>query len=133
MSCLKQEDVLKAKCSRALNHQRKRAKKNRVTLKYNAHDLVELALASQTCYYCKAPLSFGFTFDHRMPVSRTVRSHELTNLCCCCLECNLMKGCLDEEEFRRLRWVLQSCHPAAQVDVRRRLIAGGRRYEGESS
>jgi hypothetical protein len=78
------------------------------------------------------PLSFGFEFDHVLPIARTAQAHRLENIVCACATCNQMKGQLDGDEFLRLLRLLDGMDPRAAADVRRRLLAGGRRYRNRT-
>jgi 5-methylcytosine-specific restriction endonuclease McrA len=90
---------------------------------------VALVRASPLCFYCKTPVPFDWQLDHRTPTARTPRAHALANLCVACSGCNSAKGQMDAEEFARLLQLVAGFHPAAAVDVLRRLRAGGRRYQ----
>lgn len=59
------------------------------------------------CAYCGTPLdAMSFRVDHIVPVSRGGILF-LTNLACCCDECNRAKGELTAEEFAALKLVLK--------------------------
>lgn len=121
--------VLRRKARTAFQHHREWAARDHVTLKYGAADLLKLAKEAQQCHYCKMPLSFGFEYDHVIPIARTPQAHRLANIVCCCADCNRMKGGgMDGEEFVRLLRLLENMDPRSAADVRRRLIAGGKRY-----
>lgn len=120
--------VLRRKARTAFGHHREWAARDHVALKYDAGDLLKLAKEAQQCHYCKMPLSFGFEYDHVIPIARTPQAHGLANIVCCCSSCNAMKGQMDGEEFARLLRLLLDMDPRSAADVRRRLIAGGRRY-----
>ncbi len=120
--------VLRRKCRTAFHHQSEAAGKDHLTLAYSASDLFELAKASPQCFYCRVPLSFGFEFDHFTPVARTSQAHRLGNIVCACSSCNAIKGQMDGEEFTRFLQFLDGMDPRSAADIRRRLIAGGKRY-----
>lgn len=122
-----QVDALKARARRLLADHRTCAKKDGATLDYTLTDLRELLASSPTCAYCKLPLSFAVSLDHRQPLSRGGR-HSLDNLTVCCERCNRLKGMLTAEEFRLLRDAVTQLHPVAAADVERRLLAGAARY-----
>ncbi|MHB1422799.1 MAG: HNH endonuclease [Gemmataceae bacterium] len=86
-----------------------------------------LLASNPLCAYCRAPLSFAASLDHRQPLARGGR-HQLANLAVCCSRCNSLKGQLAESEFRELLGLLSRTHPAARTDIERRLLAGGKRY-----
>jgi 5-methylcytosine-specific restriction endonuclease McrA len=125
---LSADAALQRRCRQALSSHRKRAEADHVKLAYGLAELLAVARATTQCVYCHAPLSFGFHFDHRAPVARTTQAHRIENLVCCCADCNMLKGQMDGEEFRRLLSLLAGFHPQAATDVRRRMIAGGARY-----
>lgn len=65
------------------------------------------------CFYCGCPLvepparggpcpPRAATLDHRVPVSRG-GTDDPNNICVSCYQCNVLKGCSTEEEFRVLR------------------------------
>jgi 5-methylcytosine-specific restriction endonuclease McrA len=120
--------LLQRKCRTAFHHQREAAEKDHLTLDYAAVDLIELAKASLCCHYCHTPLSFGFEFDHLIPIARTPQAHRLGNIVCACTSCNAIKGQVDGEEFTRFLRLLDGMDPRSAADMRRRLIAGGKRY-----
>ena len=121
--------VLRRKCRMAFQHQSEAAAKEHLRLPYTASDLFELAKASPQCRYCLAVLSFGFEFDHFTPIARTPQAHRLDNICCACPDCNRLKGGgMDGEEFTRFLRVLDGMDPRSAADIRRRLIAGSKRY-----
>jgi len=120
--------VLRRKCRTAFQHQREAAAKDHLRLAYTASDLFELAKASPQCFYCRAPLCFGFEFDHVLPIARTPQAHRLGNVVCACTSCNALKGQMDAEEFTRFLRLLDGMDPRSAADIRRRLIAGGKRY-----
>jgi 5-methylcytosine-specific restriction endonuclease McrA len=120
--------VLRRKCRTAYQHHRQLAEKEHLTLDYAAVDLVKLATASPQCFYCHAPLCFGFEFDHVLPIGRTPQAHRLGNVVCACTSCNAIKGQMDGEEFTRFLRLLDGMAPRSAADIRRRLIAGGKRY-----
>lgn len=58
-----------------------------------------------TCDYCKIPIGKAYHLDHKNPIIRGGKSVKI-NLCVACPECNLHKGTLTADEFRkRLRVV----------------------------
>lgn len=120
--------ILRRKCRVAYQHHRQLALKDHCSLDYAAADLVALAKRCRQCFYCRMPLSFGFEFDHVIPIARSVQAHRKANIVCCCSSCNALKGQLDGEEFVRLLRLLEDMDPRSAADVRRRLIAGGKRY-----
>lgn len=120
--------VLRRKCRTAFQHHRELAAKDFITLSYAAIDLIKLAKASLQCFYCRAPLSFGFEFDHVVPIARIPQAHRLGNIVCACTSCNAMKGQMDGDEFTRFLRLLDGMDPRSASDVRRRLTAGGKRY-----
>lgn len=122
------EAALRRKCRQSFAAHRKIAARDFVKLDYGPADLIDLARASPTCFYCRSPLSFGFQFDHRTPIARTPQAHKLANLAVSCSGCNLAKGQMDAEEFARLLQLLGGFHPSASADALARLRAGGSRY-----
>jgi hypothetical protein len=127
---LSADRVLQQRCRTALAHHRALAAKDFAKLNYGLAELVELARRSETCAYCTCPLSYGFHFDHIVPVARTAKAHCLSNLCCCCPSCNALKGQMDAKEFRQLLAFLAGLDPRSAADLRRRILAGCRVYEG---
>lgn len=122
-------DALQARARRLLSDQRTRAKKDGAALAYGLLDLRRLLEANPLCAYCRMPLSFAVSLDHRQPLARGGK-HALDNLAVCCERCNRLKGMLTEAEYRELLMLLASFHPTARADVERRMLAGGRRYAG---
>ena len=107
--------------------QRRRAALVGQTLAYSVEDLMELARQAKLCCYCRAPLAFDLSFDHKTALARNGR-HALDNLALCCRRCQMLKGRLNSDEFTALLSFLSQLHPAARQDVECRLLAGGRRY-----
>lgn len=52
-----------------------------------------------TCEYCKKPID-KYHLEHMQPISKGGKS-EFINLCISCPECNLSKGVLTADEFRK--------------------------------
>lgn len=126
---LTQDALILRKCRSALAYHRKLAKKAGVVLDYDLGDLVELAKGCQQCVYCKTPLSFGFEFDHAVPISWGVKSvYRFDNIKVCCAECNRLKGQIWFDDFMVLLGFLRSFHSLSATDIRRRLVAGGTRH-----
>ena len=126
---LKQDDAMLARARRLLSDQRTRGRKDGVVLGYTLADVRQLLAEHPLCTYCRSPLSFAASLDHRTPISRRGR-HALDNLAVCCCRCNAMKGMLTEAEFREVLMLLAHLHPIARQDLERRLLAGGKRYAG---
>lgn len=124
---LTQAETLRRRCQAALTRHKKRAALVGVGLDYGLEDLVRAAQVQVRCAYCRLPLDFSFEWDHLVPTSRG-GPHSLANLCCCCPECNQIKGSLTAAEFRQLLAFLAKLHPVAQHDILRRLRYGGRGY-----
>lgn len=124
-----QADLLKRRCRSALSKHRQRAKAIGVLkLPYGLEDLMRLAEAGRTCFWCKTPLGWmTLVFDHVQPTARG-GAFTIANTCCCCQRCNALKGMLTAEEFALLRELLAKLHPTAAADLARRLVAGGTRY-----
>lgn len=122
-----QADALLARVRRLLSDHRTRATRDGVALDYTLADVRRLLESSPLCEYCRQPVSFAASLDHRTPIARGGK-HALDNLAVCCSRCNGIKGMLTESEFRELLTLLALFHPAARADVERRLQAGGRRY-----
>lgn len=53
-----------------------------------------------TCEYCKIPVGDKYHLEHKTPISRGGRSKRV-NLCIACPQCNLSKGTLTADEFRK--------------------------------
>ncbi|MHB1422135.1 MAG: HNH endonuclease [Gemmataceae bacterium] len=122
-----QADALLIRSRRLLADHRARAKKAGAILDYGLAQVRQLLIDNPLCAYCRAPLSFAASLDHRQPIARGGR-HALDNLAVCCARCNAIKGQLAEDEFRDLLILLSRTHPAARTDIERRLLAGGKRY-----
>jgi 5-methylcytosine-specific restriction endonuclease McrA len=84
------------------------------------------------CEYCRLPVAWDVSLDHRQPINRGGR-HQLANLAVCCSRCNAIKGQLAEAEFRQQLTLLASLHPTAAADLERRLLSGGKRYRPNRS
>jgi 5-methylcytosine-specific restriction endonuclease McrA len=122
-------DPLLARARRLLHDHRTRAKKLGASLDYNLDDVRQLLEASPLCSYCRLPLSFAASLDHRQPLARGGR-HRLDNLAVCCTRCNSVKGQLSEAEFQGLLALVTHWHPTGRQDLERRLLAGAKRYAG---
>jgi 5-methylcytosine-specific restriction endonuclease McrA len=122
-----QADAMLTRARRLLSDHRTRAKKDGAALDYGLDDLRRLLAEHPLCDYCRLPLSFAASLDHRQPIGRGGR-HAFGNLAVCCTRCNRMKGQLTEGEFRELLTLLALLHPVACQDLKRRLLAGGQRY-----
>lgn len=86
-----------------------------------ARDLIAHPLI---CLYCWEPIYWKqLSIDHRIPRSRGGTSKE-ENLVWVHLDCNLIKGSLRPEEFKRL-WDFLSDNPELKKDLLTRLKAGG--------
>ena len=79
------------------------------------------------CEYCRAPLSFVASLDHRTPCAQGGR-HQLANLAVVCLACQERKGLLLEEEYRQLLALVATWRPRSGSDLLARLRAGAVRY-----
>jgi 5-methylcytosine-specific restriction endonuclease McrA len=112
---------------RLLPDHRTRAKRGGAALDYGLVDERQLLADNPLCEYCRMPLSFAASLDHRTPIARGGR-RSLDNLAVCCSRCNSLKGMFTESEFRELLMLLALLHPAARADLERRLVAGGTRY-----
>lgn len=60
-------------------------------------------LFGMVCNYCGTSLTGRFTIDHIVPLT-SGGTHEVENLMLCCTSCNVKKGRLSLEEFRRKDW-----------------------------
>jgi 5-methylcytosine-specific restriction endonuclease McrA len=127
MKPLTQQDALVARARRLLHDHRTRAKKDGAALDYGLVEVRQLLAEHPVCEYCRAPLSYAASLDHRTPTGRGGR-HILANLAVCCTRCNSIKGQLTEAEFRDVLTLLARMHPAGRQDVERRLLSGGKRY-----
>jgi 5-methylcytosine-specific restriction endonuclease McrA len=125
-----QQDALLARARRLLSDHRARARKDGATLDYGLPQLMELLAGNPTCAYCRAPVAWDASIDHRTPTGRGGK-HALENLAVVCKRCNLLKGCLTEPEFREVLTLLALLHPTARADVERRLTSGGQVYAGK--
>jgi 5-methylcytosine-specific restriction endonuclease McrA len=125
---LSSDAMIRRRCGVALRHHRAAAAKDFQTLDYDLGELLALARQAQVCAYCSRPLGNDATFDHVVPVGRTARAHRLANIVLCCPDCNMAKGSMDGDEYRRLLALLAGFDPRAAADVRRRLLSGGKRY-----
>jgi 5-methylcytosine-specific restriction endonuclease McrA len=124
---IRQADALLARARRLLSDHRTRAKRDGAALDYGLTDVRQLLESSPCCNYCRLPVAWDVSLDHRTPTARGGR-HALDNLAVCCERCNGLKGQLTEGEFHELLTSLALLHPAARADLERRLLAGGRRY-----
>lgn len=124
---LMQADALLVRCRRLLAGHRARAKENGCTLDYGLTEIRQLLIGNPLCEYCRLPVCFSVSLDHRTPIARGGK-HRLENLAVCCSRCNAMKGLLTQAEFSELRAALLSLEPKARADIERRLIAGGECY-----
>lgn len=110
------------------NH-RSRAKKTGDWLNYlkeDLHGVVEKALQRKQCPYCARSLTAeNFGADHRLPLSRGGK-WTLENLVICCKECNLVKGALDEVEYRELLQLVGTWVPEVKVNLFARIKGGSR-------
>lgn len=122
-----QADAALARARRLLSDHRTRAKRDGAALDYGLSEIRQLLAEHPLCDYCRMPLSFAASLDHRTPTARSGR-HALDNLAVCCERCNRLKGMLTDPEFRELLTLLALLHPAARADLERRLLAGGKRY-----
>jgi 5-methylcytosine-specific restriction endonuclease McrA len=127
MKPLTQAALLRRRCQRILAEQKRRAARDGVTLDYDLDHLILVASLSKLCHYCNLPMSLAFSFDHKTPIARGGK-HSAGNLALCCQPCNQRKGRLSCEEYRQLLALVACWSPAAQEDIRRRLVAGGRLY-----
>ena len=127
-----QADALLARARRLLHDHRSRARKDGTAINYSLRDVRQLLADHPLCEYCRLPLSFAVSLDHRTPIGRGGR-HAIDNLAVCCSRCNAMKGVLTEAEFREVLTLLALLHPTARADLERRLLAGGKRYERKRS
>lgn len=124
-----QANALLVKARKALNDHRARAKKAGATLNYGLIDLQQLLANNPLCYYCRLPVAFDASIDHKTPITRGGPwTYLLGNLCISCSRCNRLKGMLTAEEFTQLRLALELLPPVARADIERRLLAGGKRY-----
>jgi 5-methylcytosine-specific restriction endonuclease McrA len=127
MKPLTQTALLRRRCQRILAEQKRRAARDDADMDYSLDELLQLAMLCPLCAYCRMPVSMGFSFDHLVPIARG-GPHSLVNLCVVCQPCNVRKGRLTCEEYRQLLALVGSWPPAAQEDLRRRLMAGNRLY-----
>lgn len=122
-----QNAALRHRASKLLSSLRERAEQNGASIDFDLEYLCGLLASNGCCTYCKLPLSFETSLDHRIPIARG-GSHCAYNLVVCCTRCNSIKGQLKDGEFGFLMETLRGMHPVARADVELRLIAGGRRY-----
>jgi 5-methylcytosine-specific restriction endonuclease McrA len=121
-----QADAGLARARRLLHNHRARARLDGQHLDYGLVELRDLLARSLTCAYCRRPLAWDASVDHRTPTSKGGR-HAFDNLAVACARCNGLKGSMGESDFRELlTWLVQ--HPRAAVDLERRLISGGTIY-----
>lgn len=84
----------------------------------------EIGFQAKPCPHCGKPIDvLNMSPDHKVPVSRG-GSLELSNLEAICAECNRLKGSLTSAEFTDLLTWMRPMLPAAQKDIRQRLMAG---------
>jgi 5-methylcytosine-specific restriction endonuclease McrA len=122
--------ALRRRCKGIYAAQRRRAEADGAALNYDADDLAFLAEREQRCRYCRAPFPLDqLRFDHSKPLARGGR-HAADNLIVCCDHCNRLKGRLDFHEFHLLLNFLAGLHPAARLDLEKRLLSGSRVYAG---
>jgi len=53
-----------------------------------------------TCEYCKIPVGTKYHLEHKIPISRGGKNKKV-NLCIACPQCNLSKGTLTADEYRK--------------------------------
>lgn len=131
-SSLPQSLALATRAKSLMASLRHRAKKLGGKLEFGAAEIRALLETAKVCVYCVRPLSFELTLDHQVPLDRG-GAHSLDNLVVCCRRCNSLKGLMDGREFQLFREFLAKLHPKAQADVTRRLLGGGRVYDGRSA
>jgi 5-methylcytosine-specific restriction endonuclease McrA len=124
-----QADTLLARARRLLHDHRSRARKDGAALDYGLADVRQLLAEHPTCEYCRMPVGWDVSLDHRTPTARGGK-HARDNLAVACRNCNALKGSANEAEFRALLTVLARMHPAGRADLERRLLHGGKRYAG---
>jgi len=123
--------ALQARASRLLKSHRRRARRDGVELDYGLEQ-VRLLISKLQCYYCRAPLSFAMSLDHKQPIARGGK-HAYVNLAVCCERCNRLKGQLSEAEFSELLRLLALLPAVARQDLERRLLVGGALYARKRS
>jgi 5-methylcytosine-specific restriction endonuclease McrA len=122
-----QADALTRRARKLLSTHMSRAKRDGQVIDYTVADLMALLAENPLCHYCSLPCGWDVSIDHRIPTSRGGR-HCFANLAPCCPRCNRVKGMLTASEFVDLRAFLGGLHPAAGMDIERRLLAGGEIY-----
>jgi 5-methylcytosine-specific restriction endonuclease McrA len=122
-----QADAGLTRARRLLHDHRSRAKRDGAALDYGPPEIRRLIAANTLCAYCRQPLAWDRSLDHKTPIGRGGR-HVLDNLAVCCRHCNSLKGQLTEGEFVELLAMLARWHPTARADLERRLLSGGGRY-----
>jgi len=94
---------------------------------WSVQELVSILDKGVTCPYCKKEVEMNkVSIDHITPLSRG-GSGNRENLVFCCLECNLMKGNLEKEEFMSLLSFLED-KPAMYAILKTRLKGSGFMY-----
>jgi hypothetical protein len=127
-----QAAALLARCRRLLHDHQTRARKDGAALDYGLAEVRQLLADNPTCAYCKMPVGWDVSLDHRTPTARGGQ-HALANLAPCCRRCNTLKGPATEEEFRALLAFLEAAHPIPRQDWERRLLGGGKVYAGRKA
>ena len=123
-----QQDALLARARRLLHDHRTRARKDGTELDYGLTEVRQLLAEHPLCAYCKMPVGWDVSLDHRTPISQGGQ-HLLANLAVVCLSCQQRKGIFLEEEYRALLALGATWRPRSQSDLLARLRAGGgKRY-----
>lgn len=123
------ESIFLRRTSNIFHCQRRRAREAGDWIDYTLEILRHLIrhhLNKGTCRYCGNVLTVkNFSVDHLRPVARG-GSFNLANLVPCCIDCNQIKGPLDQVEFRELLQLTSQWSPRIQAHLFARLKAGAR-------
>ena len=66
-------------------------------------DLIQIIHNTQKCSYCEDKITFkNISIDHIQPISRGGLKDSLTNIHFICLSCNMIKGNLTHDEYKKL-------------------------------
>lgn len=81
------------------------------------------------CTYCRTIIldQDNFSCDHAQPIARS-GSFDICNVRVCCSDCNLVKGLMNEHEYRSLVAIMAQMPPVVRLDLAARLKHGGGRF-----
>jgi hypothetical protein len=98
-----QADTLTVRARRLLSDHRTRAKKDGIALDYGIAEVRQLLADNPLCEYCRMPLSFAASIDHRQPI-RKGRRHVLHRISANFVDCKVLEAPFNpdrEKKFSR--------------------------------